>query len=68
VGLTIGLGQRLRCLHPPAVAVALLGVLLNARAGIVLSPILSGSVLLVLIAALFHRLQPAGAPYPHPWL
>ncbi len=28
VGLTIALGQRLRCLHPPAGAVALLGVLL----------------------------------------
>ncbi|WP_225867142.1 HPP family protein [Cyanobium sp. PCC 7001] len=68
VGLTIGLGQGLRCLHPPAGAVALLGVLLDARPAYVLSPILSGSVLLVLIAVLFHRLRPAAVPYPHHWL
>ncbi|MFQ6538875.1 MULTISPECIES: HPP family protein [Aphanothece] len=68
VGLTIGLGQRLRCLHPPAGAVALLGVLLHARPGFVLSPILSGSLVLVLIAVLFHRLRPTGSAYPHHWL
>jgi len=68
VGLTIGLSQRLRCLHPPAGAVALLGVLLKAKPIFVLSPILSGSLLLVGIAVLFHRLRPASAPYPHHWL
>jgi CBS-domain-containing membrane protein len=68
VGLTIALGQQLRCLHPPAGAVALLGVLLQAKPGYVLSPILGGSVLLVLIAVLYHRLRPASGPYPHHWL
>lgn len=68
VGITIGLGQRLRCLHPPAGAVALLGVLLRAKPAFVLSPILSGSLLLVAIAVLFHRLRPASTPYPHHWL
>lgn len=68
VGLTIALGQQLRCLHPPAGAVALLGVLLHAKPVFVINPILLGSVLLVVIAVLFHRLQPAGEPYPHHWL
>lgn len=68
VGLTIATGQRLRCLHPPAGAVALLGVLLGARPLFVLTPVLSGSLLLVLGAVLFHRLAPATGAYPHHWL
>jgi CBS-domain-containing membrane protein len=68
VGLAIAAGQRLRCLHPPAGAVALLGVLLNAHPPFVLVPVLSGSLLLVLIAVLFHRLVPATGTYPHHWL
>ncbi|CAK6691748.1 HPP family protein [Synechococcus sp. CCY9201] len=68
VGVTIALGQQLRCLHPPAGAVALLGVLLKARPSFVLSPILSGSLVLVLIAVVFHRLRPSSGPYPHHWL
>ena len=68
VGLAIAAGQQLRCLHPPAGAVALLGVLLGAHAGFVLMPVLSGSMLLVLIAVLFHRLVPATGDYPHHWL
>ena len=67
VGTTIALGQRCRCLHPPAGAVALLGVLLHARPLYVLVPILSGSVLLVLIAFLFYGLQD-GESYPHHWV
>lgn len=68
VGLSIALGQVLRCLHPPAGAVALLGVLLNARADFVLMPILSGSLLLVLMAVAFSLLQRSVTPYPHHWL
>lgn len=68
VGLTIALGQKLRCLHPPAGAVALLGVLLRAGPSYVLSPILIGSLLLVAIAVLFHRLHPASGIYPQHWL
>ncbi|MEB3332550.1 MAG: HPP family protein [Synechococcaceae cyanobacterium] len=68
VGLTIALGQLLRCLHPPAGAVALLGVLMQARPAFVLMPILSGSLLLVLIAIAYHRLRPASGRYPHHWL
>jgi CBS-domain-containing membrane protein len=68
VGVSIALGQVLRCLHPPAGAVALLGVLLNARADFVLMPILCGSLLLVLMAVVFSRMQRSAAPYPHHWL
>jgi CBS-domain-containing membrane protein len=68
VGLTIALGQRLRCLHPPAGAVALLGVLLAARPGFVLMPVLSGSLLLTAMAVLFSRLRRGGERYPRHWL
>lgn len=68
VGVTIALGQRLRCLHPPAGAVALLGVLLAARPGFVLMPVLSGSLLLTAMAVLFSRLRRSADPYPHHWL
>lgn len=67
VGLTIALGQLLRCLHPPAGAVALLGVLLKANPAFVLMPVLSGSLLLTLMAVVFNRLLPAAEPYPHHW-
>lgn len=68
VGLTIGLGQRLRCLHPPAGAVALLGVLLGAHPSFVLTPILAGSLLLVAMASLFSRQAPWTTAYPEHWL
>jgi CBS-domain-containing membrane protein len=68
VGITIALGQALRCLHPPAGAVALLGVLLHARPAFVLMPVLIGSLLLTAMAVLFSRLQGQAEPYPHHWL
>ncbi len=68
VGLTITSGQMLRCLHPPAGAVALLGVLLGARPSFVLMPVLAGSLLLLLMAVAFSQLIPASSPYPHHWL
>lgn len=67
VGVTIALGQLLRCLHPPAGAVALLGVLLEAKPGFVVMPVLSGSILLTVLAVLFSRLLPSATPYPHHW-
>ncbi|MFM7314968.1 MAG: HPP family protein [Cyanobium sp.] len=68
VGLAIAAGQLLRCLHPPAGAVALLGVQLDAHPIFVLMPVLIGSLLLVLMAMVFHRLVPASGAYPHHWL
>ncbi|MCX5932259.1 MAG: HPP family protein [Cyanobacteria bacterium] len=66
-GVTIALGQWLRCLHPPAGAVALLGVLLRVQPGFVLMPMLTGSLLLTLMAVLFSRLRREEDPYPHHW-
>lgn len=68
VGLSIALGQVLRCLHPPAGAVALLGVLLKAQPGFVLVPVLLGSLLLVAMAVLFSRLRRPPLAYPVHWL
>jgi CBS-domain-containing membrane protein len=68
VGLTVLLGQRLRCLHPPAGGLAFLGVALGATPIYVLMPVLSGSVLLVLLAAGFSRWVRGALPYPHHWL
>ena len=68
VGVTIALGQALRCLHPPAGAVALLGVLLRAQPGFIVMPVLSGSLLMMAMAVLFSRLQKNAQAYPHHWL
>ncbi len=68
VGLAIVLGQACRCLHPPAGAVALLGVLLKARPVFVVAPVLVGSLLLVLLATLFSHSARARDRYPHHWL
>ena len=68
VGLAIGLGQTFRCLHPPAGAVALLGVLLKASPIFILIPVLSGSLILLGIAFVFHRFQNREKSYPLHWL
>ena len=68
VALTIFLGQQLRCLHPPAGGLAFLGVVLGAQARFLLTPVLSGSLLLVLLAVAFSRLVKGAQPYPHHWL
>ena len=68
VGITVLLGQQLRCLHPPAGGLAFLVVALGAKPLYVLAPVLSGSLLLVLIAAAFSRWVKGAMPYPHHWL
>jgi CBS-domain-containing membrane protein len=68
VALTILLGQILRCLHPPAGGLAFLGVALGAQAGFLLTPVLSGSLLLVLLATAFSRGVKGAHRYPHHWL
>ena len=55
-------------LHPPAGGLAFLGVALGATPPVVLTPVLSGSLLLVLIAAAFSRWVKGALPYPHHWL
>jgi len=68
VGLAIALGQAFRCLHPPAGAVALLGVLLKASPIFILIPVLSGSLILLGIALAFHCFQKREQSYPSHWL
>ena len=68
VAFTILLGQQCRCLHPPAGGLAFLGVALGAHAGFLLTPVLSGSLLLVLLATGFSRWVKGAQPYPHHWL
>jgi CBS-domain-containing membrane protein len=67
VALAITAGQLLRCLHPPAGAVALLGVLLHAGPSYVFAPVLAGSLVLLLVALVFSRLTP-GRRYPQHWV
>lgn len=68
VGLTILLGQQLRCLHPPAGGLAFLAVFLGMGWPFLLFPVFCGSVLLVLLAWGFSRLVPGAMPYPLHWL
>ena len=68
VGLTIFLGQAFRCLHPPAGAVALLGVLLKASPIFIFIPVLSGSLILLGIALGFNRFLQREKSYPMHWL
>ena len=67
VGLTLALSQQFRCLHPPAGGLAFLGVALGATPPFVLTPVLSGSLLMVLIAFAFSRWVKGAMPYPHHW-
>ena len=68
VALTIVLGQQLRCLHPPAGGMAFLAVYLRVNWSFLLFPVLSGSLLLVLLAWAFSRWVPGASPYPQHWL
>ena len=68
VALTILLGQQFRCLHPPAGGMAFLAVFLGVRWPFLLFPVLSGSLLLVLMAWAFSRWVPGAMRYPLHWL
>ena len=68
VALTILLGQQLRCLHPPAGGMAFLVTFLGVSWHFLLFPVLSGSLLLVLLAWVFSRWVPGAMPYPRHWL
>lgn len=68
VGITIALGQRLRCLHPPAGALAVVGVVQGARLSYLLFPVLPGALLMVLLAFVYHRVSGMGHRYPVHWL
>tara|TARA_Y100000589_G_scaffold53836_1_gene44718 strand:- start:274 stop:789 length:516 start_codon:yes stop_codon:yes gene_type:complete len=68
VAIAIALGQLFRCLHPPAGAVALLGVISKANLNFVLSPVLLGSLVLVIWGIIFNRICNKKPTYPVHWI
>lgn len=67
VATTIKLMQLTRTVHPPAGAVALLGVLTHASWSYVFTPVLAGSIVIILCTILFNNTAP-GRTYPKHWL
>ncbi len=68
VAIAIAFGQLFRCLHPPAGAVALLGVISNANLNFILSPVLIGSLILVTWGVIFNRISNKKSLYPIHWI
>ena len=68
VAISIALGQLFRCLHPPAGAVAFLGVISKANLNFVLSPVLLGSFVLVIWGIIFNRIFNKKKSYPVHWI
>ena len=68
VAIALALGQLLRCLHPPAGAVALLGVISKANLKFVLYPVLLGSIALVIWGIIFNRIFNKKPTYPVHWI
>lgn len=66
VATTIKLMQLTRSVHPPAGAVALLGVLTQASWSYVFTPVLAGSIVIVFCTVLFNNTAP-GRTYPKHW-
>tara|TARA_Y100001978_G_scaffold27639_1_gene23595 strand:- start:468 stop:983 length:516 start_codon:yes stop_codon:yes gene_type:complete len=68
VAIAITLGQLFRCLHPPAGAIAILGVISQANLNFVLSPVLIGSVVLVILGIIVNRILKKEPTYPVHWI
>ena len=68
VAIAIAFGQLFRCLHPPAGAVALLGVISNANLNFIFSPVLIGSLILVMWGIIFNRISNKKSTYPVHWI
>ena len=64
VAIAIAFGQLFRCLHPPAGAVALLGVISNANLNFILSPVLIGSLIFVMWGIIFNRISKKKSIFP----
>lgn len=67
VATAIKVMQLTKTLHPPGGAVALVGVMSQAQWSFLLTPVLAGSVILVLCTFIFNNLMP-GRSYPKHWL
>ena len=68
VAIAIAFGPLFRCLQPPAGADALLGVISNANLNFILSPILIGSLILVMWGIIFNRISYKNSIYPVHWI
>lgn len=66
VATAIKLMQLTQTVHPPGGAVALLGVMSHVSWDFVLTPILIGSILIILCTVVFNNMVP-GRPYPKHW-
>lgn len=66
VATAIKLMQLTKTLHPPGGAIALLGVMSQAGWDFVWTPILLGSIVIVMCTIVFHNLIP-GRTYPKHW-
>jgi uncharacterized membrane protein YgaE (UPF0421/DUF939 family) len=66
VATAIKLMQITRTLHPPGGAVALVGVMSHAQWAFLFTPVLTGSIVLLLCTWIFNNLMP-GRSYPKHW-
>jgi hypothetical protein len=67
VATAIQVMQLTKTLHPPGGAVALVGVMSNAKWEFLFTPVLTGSIVLLLCTVIFNNLMP-GRSYPEHWL
>ncbi len=67
VATAIKLMQLTKTLHPPGGAVALVGVMSHAKWEFLFTPVLTGSIVLLICTVLFNNLMP-GRSYPEHWL
>jgi HPP family len=67
VATAIKLMQLTKTLHPPGGAVALVGVMSHAKWEFLFTPVLTGSIILLLCTIVFNNLMP-GRSYPQHWL
>jgi len=66
VGCAISLMMLTNTLHPPAGANPLLIMLAGYPPEFLINPVLTGSLVIVALATLYHRIS--GTPYPQRWL
>jgi HPP family len=67
VATAIQVMQLTKTLHPPGGAVALVGVMSNAKWEFLFTPVLTGSIVLLICTVMFNNLMP-GRSYPEHWL
>lgn len=67
VATAIKVMQLTKTLHPPGGAVALVGVMSEANLNFLFTPVLLGSIILLLCTLVFNNLMP-NRSYPHHWL